>query len=80
MVRVFLRGSATAAVSVPLVLGAPCQMIHAADVVWPMRGSDAGIQVTAASGVTRYGVRSGGLQCAPDGVQSGVPWYSAQPR
>ncbi|MDP2275494.1 MAG: choice-of-anchor D domain-containing protein [Archangium sp.] len=80
VVRVFLRGSATAAVSVPLMLGAPCQMIHAADVVWPMRGSDAGVQVTAASGVTRYGVRGGGLQCAPDGLQSGVPWYSAQPR
>ncbi len=80
VVRVFLRGSATAAVTVPLVLGAPCQMIHAADVVWPMRGSDAGIQVNAASGVTRYGVRSGGLQCAPDGQQSGVPWYSLQPR
>lgn len=80
VVRVFLRGSATPALSVPLVLGAPCQMVHAADVVWPAAGSDAGVQVTAASGVTRYGVRSGGLQCAPDGPQAGVPWYSLQPR
>ncbi len=80
VVRVFLKGSATAALSVPLVLGAPCQTLHAADVTWPMRGSDAGVQVTARQAVTRYGVRSGGLQCAPDGPQGGVPWYSAQPR
>ena len=80
VVRVFLRGSATPALSVPLTLGAPCQLIHAADVIWPMRGSDAGVQVIASQAVTRYGVRAGGLQCAPDGPQSGVPWYSAQPR
>ena len=81
VVRVFLKGSATAALSVPLVLGAPCQTVHAVDVTWPMRGSDAGVQVTARQDVTRYGVRSSGnLQCAPDGPQAGVPWYSAQPR
>ena len=80
VVRVFLRGSATPALSVPLTLGAPCQMIHAADVIWPMRGSDAGVQVVARSMISRYGIRAGGLQCAPDGPQSGVPWYSAQPR
>ena len=65
----------------PLSLGAPCHMVHAADVTWPMRGSDAGVLVTAAQATTRYGVRSGGgLQCAPDGPQAGVPWYSLQPR
>lgn len=81
VVRVFLKGSATASLSVPLTLGAPCQMVHAADVVWPQRGTDAGITVTAGSGVTRYGIRGGGgLQCAPDGPQAGVPWYSLQPR
>jgi hypothetical protein len=80
VVRVFLRGSATPALSVPLVLGAPCQMLHAADVTWPARGTDAGVVVTAGTAVTRYGVRSGGLQCAPDGPQAGVPWYSLQPR
>lgn len=81
VVRVFLRGSATPALTVPLILGAPCQTLHAADIVWPQRGSDAGVQVTTATGVTRYGVRSnGGLQCAPDGPQAGVPWYSLQPR
>lgn len=80
VVRVFLKGSATASLSVPLTLGAPCQMVHAADVAWPQRGTDAGISVIAGSGVTRYGLRGGGGQCAPDGPQAGVPWYSLQPR
>ena len=81
VVRVFLKGSATASLSVPLVLGAPCQTLHAVDVTWPARGSDAGVQVISRQAVTRYGVRSGGnLQCAPDGPQAGVPWYSQQPR
>lgn len=81
-VRVFLRGSATPAISVPLTLGAPCQMLHAADIAWPARGTDAGVVVTAGTQpITRYGIRAGGgLQCAPDGPQAGVPWYSAQPR
>ena len=80
VVRIFLKGSATPSLSVPLVLGAPCEMVHAADVVWPQRGSDAGFTLTAGSGVTRYGIRGGGGQCAPDGPQAGVPWYSLQPR
>ena len=42
VVRVFLRGSAAPALIVPLTLGAPCQMLHAADITWPARGSDAG--------------------------------------
>jgi hypothetical protein len=82
VLRVFLRGSASAALTVPLTLGAPCQLVHAADVLWPARGSDAGVVVTAGvQPLARYGVRSaGGLQCAPDGPSLGVPWFSSQPR
>ncbi len=65
-VRIFLRGETTATASVPVVLGAPCQLVHAADVTWPAPGSDAGVVVTPASGSTRYGQReNGALQCAP---------------
>ena len=80
-VRVFLRGSATPAITVPIVVGAPCEMIHAADITWPARGSDGAITVVSAGGIERYGVRgNNSLQCAPDGPQAGVPWYRAQPR
>jgi hypothetical protein len=55
-----------ATASVPVVLGAPCQLVHAVDVTWPAPGSDAGVVVTAATGSMRYGQReNGALQCAP---------------
>lgn len=79
--RVYLRGSSVAALSTPVVLGAPCQMVQAATVLWPALGSDAGVVVNAATGVKRFGVRgNGSLQCAPDGPQAGVPWYREHPR
>ncbi len=85
VVRVFVKGSATPAAVLPVSgatpLGAPCQLLHVADVEWPARGSDAGVVVTPQAGVARFGVRSSGsLQCAPDGPQGGVPWYRQQPR
>ncbi len=65
-VRLFLNGSATAALSVPLTLGAPCQLLHAADVTW----ADGGVLVTPRSHTSRYGVRSANtLQCAPAYVE-----------
>lgn len=80
-VRVYLRGSAVAALSAPVVLGAPCQLVEAVRVQWPALGSDAGITVSAGSGVKRFGVRGAGqTQCSPDGPQAGVPWYREQPR
>lgn len=69
-VSVFLDGATTASATIPVTLGAPCQLFHAVDVTWPAPGSDAGVVVTAASGSTRYGQReSGALQCAPPYVQ-----------
>lgn len=85
VVRVFVKGSATPAAIIPMSgampLGAPCQLLHVADVAWPARGSDAGVVVTPQAGVARFGVRGlTSLQCAPDGPQAGVPWYRQQPR
>jgi hypothetical protein len=85
VVRIFVRGSAAPAAVIPmsgaLSLGAPCQLLHVADIEWPSRGSDGGVVVTPQTGVARFGVRAASsLQCAPDGPQAGVPWYRQQPR
>ena len=64
--RVFLHGATTATATVPVTVGAPCQLVRAAEVTWPAAGSDAGVVITAASGSERYGQRErGSLQCAP---------------
>lgn len=71
--RVYLHGAMAPAATVPVVVGAPCQLVRAADVTWPAAGSDAGVVITAASGSERYGQRErGSLQCAPP--------YVPQPR
>jgi hypothetical protein len=99
VVRLFFRGASAPATEIPLpslmppdalVLGAPCQLLHVADVVWPARGTDGGIgvNVIGADGtgrvtnpqISRYGIRqAGNLQCAPDTMRSGKPWYGLEP-
>lgn len=97
VVRVFVRGAPAAVVPLdtlmsvdPFALGAPCQLWHAADVVWPARGSDAGVTVDAigrdatgyvtAPQLSRYGWRPGAFgQCSPNVMLGGVPWYTAAP-
>ncbi len=57
----------------PVKVLSPCHLVHVADVTWPQPGSDAGVTVTEANGVERYGQRlDGSLECAP-------PWLW-QPR
>jgi hypothetical protein len=86
VVRLFFRGATTPAQEIPLppgvlTLGAPCELMHVADVVWQARGSDGGIGVAdAGAAITRYGFRqAGNLQCAPDTTRSGRPWYGLEP-
>lgn len=68
-VRVFVDGATTSSLDVPLIIGAPCQLLHVATVT----STDAGVTVTAASGAQRFGTRqAASLQCAPP--------YVAQPR
>jgi hypothetical protein len=89
-VRVYFRGNVEPAASVPvdgqsLLLGAPCQMVHVANVVWPPRllpdgsppgpGDDLGAPtveaVEAPQPVQAYGERgNGGLACAPNGQRT----------
>lgn len=61
-VKLFLGSASTATLTVPLVIGAPCQLERVASVTW----TDGGYSVAPASGVARYGTRApGSLQCAP---------------
>lgn len=95
VVRVFARQDPTPAAVIPLDtlmppdpfgLGAPCELWHVADVVWPRRGSDAGIRVDAigrddggylaAPLIQRYGYRPNAFgQCSPNTTRGGRPWY-----
>ncbi|MBK7864106.1 MAG: choice-of-anchor D domain-containing protein [Archangiaceae bacterium] len=98
-VRVFVRADPVAAAVVPLdtllpadafALGAPCALWHVADVVWPMRGSDAGVRVEvpgrddagylSAAAVERWGYRPNASgQCVPNTARGGKPWFSPVP-
>jgi hypothetical protein len=100
VLRIFLRGSAAPAATVPLpadprqtVVGAPCQMLYLADVVWPAKSEpDGGVPEIAVRGssdggtldapvVGRFGIRSpGSLSCADNERRNGGGWYSAEPR
>ena len=85
--RVYAHGVELATLPVPtlappdaLSLAAPCQLVHVADVVWPARGTDAGVQVVPVGvdgqgrfttpELHRYGWRPAGpqpnLTCAPN--------------
>jgi hypothetical protein len=86
VVRIYVRGRPTPAAEIPLApdawaLGAPCQALHVADVVWPRAGApDGGTALDGGSepvvlavgplspgGLSRYGTRtSGDLACTPD--------------
>jgi hypothetical protein len=100
VVRVFVKANATPAAVVPLDtlmpvdafgLGAPCELWHVADVVWPRRGADAGTVRVDVIGrddagyltrplVQRWGWRpnpSG--QCVPNVVKAGKPWFAPVP-
>lgn len=98
VVRVFTRGAQAAVIPLdtlmpadPLALGAPCQLLHVADVVWPRRGADAGSPrvdvigqddagyLTAPS-LTRWGYRPNASgQCSPNTTQSGRAWFAPSP-
>ena len=65
VVRIFLKGSSTPAATVPLDtlspaddlrLGAPCQMLYVADVVWPAK-ADAGTQPDGGPGLATIVVK-----------------------
>ncbi len=103
-VQIFLLSSATPAAEIPLstlvppdelALGAPCQVLHVADVIWPaadgsgleapqvvVRGADGDGRITSPA-LSRYGTRaSGGLECTRNAVRGGssVPnWYEPEP-
>ncbi len=97
VVRVFARGAPAAVVPLDALtppdtfaLGAPCQLWHVADVVWPRRGSDAGVRVEAigaddagylaSPSVSRYGWRPGPSgQCSPNATLGGVGWFTRAP-
>ena len=86
VVRIYLRGRPAPAAELPLppdawTLGAPCQVMHVADVVWPRAGApDGGTALDGGSepvvlpvgplspgGLSRFGARtSGDLACSPD--------------
>ncbi|MGQ0508451.1 MAG: choice-of-anchor D domain-containing protein [Myxococcaceae bacterium] len=96
-VRIFVRANPVPAAVVPLetlmppdqvFLGAPCQLLHVADVVWPPRATpDAGVRIEVqgadANGritnpqLSRYGQRiTGSLECTGNTtVAGGVTWY-----
>lgn len=95
VVRIFFKGSATAAAEIPLPsevlpLGAPCQLLYVADVVWPAKSvADAGVggapqvmvQSTPASPqVARYGFRqANSTQCSPNVTKAAIDWYGPEP-
>lgn len=98
VVRVFTRGAQAAVIPLdtlvpadPLALGAPCQLLHVADVVWPRRGSDAGMPRVDIVGVddggyvtspriTRWGYRPNASgQCSPNTTVTGFNWYAPAP-
>jgi hypothetical protein len=86
VVRIYLRGRATPAAEIPLApdawqLGAPCQALHVADVLWPRAGAPDGgtaldggsepvvvpVGPGAAAANGRFGLRTAGdLACSPD--------------
>jgi hypothetical protein len=105
VVRIFLKANPVAAAEIPLptlvppdelALGAPCHLLHVADVIWPakdgsglaapqvvVRGADPEGRVVAPE-LTRYGVRAAsGLQCNKNAVRGtgSIPdWYAEEPR
>lgn len=98
VVRVYTKGAQAAVIPldtlVPadeLALGAPCQLLHVADVIWPRRGSDAGVPRVDVIGaddagyvtsprISRYGFRPNASgQCSPNVQRSGLNWYAPAP-
>jgi hypothetical protein len=93
VVRVFLKANPVPAAVIPvatqeLFMGAPCQMLYVADVVWPAKnaGGTANPEVVARSPDsdhmlrTRFGVRGhSSLTCTPNTPTGVVPWYIEDP-
>lgn len=88
-VRVFVEGSSTPLAQLPamgaLRLGAPCQAVHVADVIWPGVNAPMPVapRVEPATGVARFGGRSNqSLSCAPNVPKGGSMqpnWYGPAP-
>ncbi len=103
-VRIFFKANPVPAAVIPLpdlmpadelAIGAPCQALYVADIIWParngmgstdprvvVRGADETGRITQPE-LVRYGVRAAdGLQCNPNAIEGPgvVPnWYDAEP-
>src|SRR5207249_2883594 len=99
VVRVFVKANPTPVAVIPLApdavtIGAPCQMLYVADVIWPQRqdgGIDAGAVRVIAQGaddagliayplIRRYGTRGNTTDCSPNITKNGnAQWYAPAP-
>jgi hypothetical protein len=86
-VQLTVNGAAVDAGTV--LIGAPCELVHLADVIWPsqasvMNGTAVAPVIVPAADRTRFGVRAAGdLQCSPNAAMGGgaaMNWYAEEPR
>jgi hypothetical protein len=85
-VRIFWGGKPWAELPLApttLTLGAPCQLVYLADVIWPSRSElEAGAvpKVVPVMKTARFGMRApGSLGCSPNTLVDGEPWYGRDP-